>query len=169
MPEKFRRHFLKTKEAEALLNKASEKLRVDLMQIFKAKVNVERIQTEFADIYLINGNPSFVKAEDDIFPTLVFNEFLASSPKVVINMGAVPHVCNGANVMAPGIIRFEGEFKAGDFVLVVDEKHGKPIAIGEIIYDVNKAKNVKRGIVVRNVHFVGDEIWNSMKKLEVKA
>ena len=169
MPEKFRRHFLKTKEAEALLNKASEKLKVDLKQFFKAKVNVELIQTEFAEIYLINGKPSLVKAEDNIFPTLVFNEFLASSPKVVINMGAVPHVCNGANIMAPGITSFEGEFREGDFVLIVDEKHSKPIAIGEIIYDMDAAKNVTHGIVVRNVHFVGDKIWNFIKKLEVKA
>jgi len=169
MTERFRRHFLKTKEAEALLNKASEKLKVNLEQIVKAKANVELIQTEFAEIYLINGKPSLVKAEDNIFPTLVFNEFLASSPKVVINMGAVPHVCNGANIMAPGIIRFEGEFREGDFVLVVDEKHGKPIAIGEIIYDTDAAKNVTHGVVVRNVHFVGDKIWNFIKKLEVKA
>ena len=83
MPEKFRRHFLKTREAETLLNKASEKLKVALEQIVKAKVNVELVQTEFAEIYLINGKPSLVKAEDNIFPTLVFNEFLASSPKVV--------------------------------------------------------------------------------------
>ena len=169
MPEKFRRHFLKTKEAEALLNKASEKLKVDLKQFFKAKVNVELIQTEFAEIYLINGKPSLVKAEDNIFPTLVFNEFLASSPKVVINMGAVPHVCNGANIMAPGITSFEGEFREGDFVLIVDEKHSKPIAIGEIIYDMDAAKKATHDIVVRNVHFVGDKIWNFIKKLEVKA
>jgi PUA domain protein len=168
MPEKFRRHFLKTREAEALLNKASEKL-VFLKQIIKAKVDVELIQTEFAEIYLINGKPSLVKAEGNIFPTLVFNEFLASSPKVVVNMGAVPHVCNGANIMAPGIIRYEGKFREGDFVLVIDEKHSKPIAIGEIIYDIDMAKNVAHGVVVRNVHFVGDRIWNFIKKLEVKA
>jgi PUA domain protein len=168
MSEKFRRHFLKTREAEALLNKASEKLGV-LRQIVKAKAEVELIQTEFAEIYLINGRPSLVKAEGNVFPTLVFNEFLASSPKVVINMGAVPHVCNGANIMAPGIVRYEGEFREGDFVLVVDEKHGKPIAVGEVIYDADTAKNVTHGVVVRNVHFVGDRIWNFIRKLEVKA
>jgi PUA domain protein len=168
MPEKFRRHFLKTREAEALLDKASEKIST-LKQIVKTKVNVELIQTEFAEIYLINGKPSLVKAEDNIFPTLVFNEFLASSPKIVVNMGAVPHVCNGANIMAPGIVRYEGKFREGDFVLVVDEKHGKPIAIGEIIYDTDMAKNVTHGVVVRNVHFVGDRTWNFIKKLEVKA
>ena len=169
MPEKFRRYFVKTKEAEALLDKASEKLKVNLQQIFKAKVNLELVQTESAQIYLINGKPSLAKAGEEIFPTLVFNEFLASSPKVVINMGAVPHVCGGANVMAPGIVRFEGEFKEGDFVLVTDEKYGKPIAVGEIAYDRDTAKKVNHGVVVKNVHFVGDKVWNFMKQLEAKA
>jgi len=167
MPEKFRRHFLRDRDAEALINKASEKLKVDLKQILKAKVNVELIQTEFAEIYLINGKPLLVKAGEDVFPTLVFNEFFASSPKVFIDMGAVPHVCNGANVMAPGIIRFEGEFSEKDFVLVVDEKHGKPIAVGEIIYNMDVAKKVTHGVVVKNIHYVGDKIWNFIKHLKL--
>jgi PUA domain protein len=168
MPEKFRRHFLKTREAVVLLNKALEKL-VVLRQIVEARVDVELIQTEFAEIYLINGKPILAKLGENVFPTLVFSEFLASSPKVFIDMGAVPHVCNGANVMAPGITRFDGEFKKGDFVLVADEKHGKPLAIGEVIYDVDAAKTTMQGVVVKNVHFVGDRIWNFLKQLEAKA
>jgi len=165
MSEKFRRHFLKAKEAKTLLDKASQKLKVDLEQILRAKANVELVETDFAKIFLINGKPVLVKAGEEVFPTLVFNEFFALAPKVVIDMGAVPHVCSGANVMAPGIVRFEGEFKSGDFVLVVDEKHGKPIAIGEIIYDVDAAQMVSQGVVVKNIHFVSDKIWDYIKKL----
>jgi len=164
MFEKYRRHFLKAKEAKLVLERASEKLKVDLEQIFKAKANVELVETEFADILLINGKPTLVKAGGGIFPTLVFNEFLALAPKVVVDMGAVPHVCSGANIMAPGIVRFDGEFGKGDFVIVVDEKHGKPIAVGEILYDVETVKKVSQGVVVRNIHFVGDRIWNFIKK-----
>ncbi|MDH5792991.1 MAG: DUF1947 domain-containing protein, partial [Candidatus Bathyarchaeota archaeon] len=69
MPEKFRRYFLKAKDAKALLEKASEKLKINLEQIFKAKANVELIQTEFAEIYLINNKPSLVKIGENIFPT----------------------------------------------------------------------------------------------------
>jgi len=169
MSEKYRRHFLKAKEAKALLDRASEKLKVDFEQIFKAEVKVELVETEFAEIFLINGKPPLVKVGENVFPTLVFKEFFASAPKVVIDMGAVPHVCNGADVMAPGIVRFEGQFGKGDYVFVVDEKHGKPIAVGEMIYDVEVAKKVKQGIVVRNIHFVGDKIWNFVKKLTGKV
>jgi PUA-domain protein len=168
MPEKSTRHFLKTKEAEAILNKASEKLKVDLKQLLDAKPNIELVQTEFAEIYLINGKLSLAKIQENIFPTLTFDEYSASLPKVVINMGAVPHVCNGANIMAPGIVRFEGEFKEDDFVLVIDEKYGKPLAIGKILCDSDAAKKLARGVVVKNVHHVGDRIWNFIKSYEAR-
>ena len=80
-------------------------------------------------------------------------------------MGAVPHVCNGADVMAPGIVRVEGEFDKGDLVLVMDEKHGKPLALGESLYDAETVRNTKQGVVVENVHFVSDKIWNFAKTL----
>jgi len=170
MSEKFRRHFLKAKEAKSVLKKASEKLGVDLEQIFfKGKVNVEVVETEFAEIFLINGKPLLAKAEEDVLPTLIFSEYFASMPKVVVDMGAVSHVCSGANIMAPGIVRFEGEFSKGELILVLDERYGKPIAIGEVVYDTNAAKKVSQGIVVRNIHFVGDQIWNFVKKLETKV
>ena len=79
-------------------------------------------------------------------------------------MGAVPHICNGANVMAPGIRRFKGDFVEGDLVSIVDENHEKPLAIGEILYNAKTANIIKHGLVVRNIHYVGDKIWSIMKK-----
>lgn len=169
MPEKHRRHFLRAKEAKLLLDKASERLKTDLNSLFKPKVNVELVETDSAEIFLINGRPLLVKAGNAFFPTLFFNEVFALAPKVVVDMGAVPHVCNGADVMAPGIIRFEGKFKDGDLVFVVDERHGKLLAVGEAVYDADMAKTVTRGRVVKNIHFVGDNVWNSMKKLAANA
>jgi PUA domain protein len=80
-------------------------------------------------------------------------------------MGAVGHVCNGADVMAPGIVRFEGTFPQGSLIVVVDVKHGKPLALGEVLFDFETAKNAKKGVVIRNVHYVGDEVWGAMKAL----
>jgi PUA domain protein len=164
MPEKFTRHFLKTKEAEAFLTKSSEKLKGNLEQILKTKIKLELVQTEFAEIYIVNNKPLMVKVQEHIFPTLAFEEYIAISPKVYVDMGAVPHVCNGANIMAPGIRRIDGEFKSGDFVIVLDEKHSKPIAVGEIMYDSETAKKVTSGIVIKNIHYVGDKIWEFIKK-----
>jgi PUA domain protein len=163
MSQRYRRHFLKEKDAKAVLKEVYEKLNVNLEEIFKAKFNIEVIETEFAEILLINGKPLLAKIEGKVFPTLIFNEIFPMMPKVVVDMGAVPHVCNGANVMAPGIVAFDGEFRKGDCVLIIDERHRKPVAVGEILYDADMAKNVKHGVVVRNMHFVGDKVWNFIK------
>jgi len=164
MPRKYQRHFLKAKEAKSILSETSEKLKVDLNQIFKNKVELELVETNFAEIFLVNGKPLLFRIEGKIVPTLVFNELSVSTSKVVVDMGAVPYVCNGANVMAPGIVRFEGDFEKGDFVFVVDEKHGKAIALGKATYDADAAKKITKGVVIKNIHFVGDKIWNFIKK-----
>ncbi|MEM2994815.1 MAG: DUF1947 domain-containing protein [Candidatus Bathyarchaeia archaeon] len=165
MPEKYKRHFLKTREAKLLVNKASERIKFGLEQILMVKAKVELVKTEIAEIYIFNNKPLFAKIGENVFPTLVFNEFLNLAPKVVVDMGAVPHVCNGANVMAPGIVNIEGNFRKGELVVVVDEKHRKPLAIGETEYDMNEMKSVKHGVVVKNIHHVGDHIWNLVKGL----
>ena len=165
MSQKRRRYSLKHKEGKLILDKVSERLKVNVETILGSKANIETVEADFGQIILVNGKPLFFKVDDHILPTLFFREISVHAPKVVVDMGAVPYVCNGADVMAPGIVRFEGEFSKGDIVLVVDEKHGKPLALGEILCDAKNAKNVKQGVVVKNVHFVSDKIWNFAKTL----
>jgi len=164
MKARQRRYFLKDKEKKALLIKASEKLKINLEQIFKEKASFEVVESDLGDIFLVNGRPFIFKAGEEIFPTLVFEEFLAMAPKIIVDMGAVPYVCKGANIMAPGIRRYEGEFEEGDIVLVLDEKHGKAIAIGQSLLSSENAKNAKQGSTVKNIHFVSDNIWNFIKQ-----
>jgi PUA domain protein len=164
MADKYRRNFLKDKEAKILLIQTADRLKANVERLLTSKPDVELIETRFAKIFLINGKPLLARTEEGLFPTLVFSEFFALAPKVVVDMGAIPYVCKGANVMRPGIRCFNGEFRKGDLVFIVDEKHGKPLAVGEILYDKSEANEVKQGIVVKNIHFVGDKIWNFIKK-----
>lgn len=165
MSKRRRRYFLKEREAKALLEETSKQLKIDLEKVYGSKPKVELIETGFGEIILINGKPSLFKVGQKFYPTLLFGEALTLMPKVVVDMGAIRHVCNGANVMAPGIIRFEGRFLKGDLVVVVDEKYGKPLVVGEVLYDDNEAAKVRQGVVVKNVHFVGDKIWESIKEI----
>lgn len=165
MPDKPKRHFLKAKEAKKLLDKASSRLGLTTEQLLKGKAGVEIVESGDTDIILVNGKQSFFQVGEGIYPTLTFVEYSLLAPKVVVDMGAVPFVCKGANIMAPGIRKFEGKFKKGDLVIVADEKYGKPIALGEILYDKEEIMNVKEGVVVRNIHFVGDKVWSLLKAL----
>jgi len=165
MSHKRRRYSLKIKEGKLILRKVSERLKINLETILGSKANVETVEAEFGQLILVNCKPLFFKVEETVLPTLFFREIFVHAPKVVVDMGAIPHVCNGADVMAPGIVRIEGEFSKGDIVLVVDEKHRKPLALGEILYNAENVKNIKQGVVVKNVHFVSDKIWNFAKAL----
>ena len=165
MPTKQRRYPLKTKEARQILEEASKKLRIDLDALFGAKANVEVVESDVGEIYLIEGKPVLYKVSDAVLPTLCFGEFLAKAPRIVVDMGAIPYVCKGATVMAPGIVRIEGEFGKGDIVVVVDMKHGKALALGESLLDADIAKTTKKGPVVKTVHYVSDKIWDYIKTL----
>jgi PUA domain protein len=165
MPTKQRRYPLKTKEAKQILEKASKKLRLDLDQLFGAKANIEVVESDVGEIYLIEGKPVLYKAGDGVLPTLLFSEFVAKAPKVVVDMGAIPYVCKGATVMAPGIVRVDGEFGKGDIVIVVDMKHGKALALGESLLDADTARTTKKGPVVKTSHYVSDKIWDYIKNL----
>ena len=168
MPERYKRHYLKAKESRDILEKAFAKLKDDSTVLAK-KGRLEAVETESAEIFLLDGKPILIKIADKIFPTLVSKEIFDVAPRIVVDMGAVPYICKGANVMAPGIRRFEGQFQKGDIVFVIDEKHGKPIAVGETLYEKEEAMKTKQGIVVKTLHFVGDRMWNSIKELSLWA
>ena len=165
MPTKQRRYALKTKEAKQILTEASTNLKLDIEALFGSKVNVEVVESGVGMIYLIGGKPLLYRAGDRILPTLHFSEFAAQAPKIVVDMGAVPYVCKGADVMAPGIVRVEGAFSKGVLVVVVDLKHGKALALGESLYDAEAARQAGKGPVVKMLHYVSDKIWDFTKTL----
>jgi len=164
MPRSFRRRFLKEKEATQLLLKFSQKLKTSPKQLFGTKIHVESAETQVGKIFLINGKPLLAFYEDIVLPTLISNDTLNRLPKIVVNMGAVPHICNGADVMAPGVVRIEGEFQADEFLLVIDERHRKPLVIGKALFNSEDMKNLKQGRIVKNLHYVGDKLWKLLKR-----
>lgn len=164
MPTKQRRYPLKTKEAKQILEETSKTLKLD-MGTFFGKATVEVVESDIGEVYLIGGKPLLYKAVDKILPTLHFIEFASKAPKIVVDMGAVPYVCKGATVMAPGIVRIEGEFAKGDLVLVVDMKFGKALALGESLMDSQTARQTKKGPIVKTLHYVSDKIWDYTKTL----
>jgi len=165
MPQKQRKHSLKSKQIKQILNEISKKLNFNVEALFGPKPTVEIVESDVGNVYLVNDKPLFFNVEKKVLPTLLFQDFVSRASKIVVDMGAIPYVCNGADIMAPGIVRVEGEFNKDDLVLVVDEKHRKPIAVGESLHDSASVRNAKQGAVVKNVHFVSDKIWNFIKTL----
>jgi PUA-domain protein len=165
MSEKYRRYTLKSKESKQLLADAAQKLKFDLDVLFGGKVNVETVEAEWGALLLIDGKPVLYKVDNAVFPTLNSKEIISKLPKAVVDMGAVKFVCNGADVMAKGITKYEGTFAKGDVIVVVDAKFGKPLALGEALYNSEEAAAVKQGPAIKNRHYVSDKVWNFAKSL----
>jgi PUA-domain protein len=163
IPKKRRRYFLREKEAKRVLLEVSERLGTDVERFFGSKTRVEVNETENAELLIFDGKPLFARFNGEIFPTLSFEELFSVIPRIVVDMGAVPYVCKGADVMAPGVRAVNGKFKENALVIVVDERHGKPLAIGVALLSSEDMKDVTGGKIVKNLHYVGDKLWNHMR------
>lgn len=161
-----RRFPLKESERKRLLRKLLEKFGFDVGRIFGDRPQIEVIETVGGDgVFIMNGRPLLIKVGEDIIPTLMFDDLISHLPKVIVDMGAVPHVCNGADIMAPGIVRIDGEFREGDYAAVLDERHCKAIAIVKALLNSENAKSLKHGKIFKNLHYVGDIYWKIMREI----
>ena len=158
-----KRHVLKEKEAKQLIFNISQKIPVNFEQFFGLKPRIELFKVPAVEIFLFNEKPVLAKAEGILFPTLIFIEVFKYLAKVVVDMGAVSHVCNGADILAPGVVLIQGSFRKDDFILVVDERYNKPLAVGLALNTSEDFKMIKKGKIVKNIHYVGDKIWKLIK------
>ena len=105
--------------------------------------------------------------DDKLYPVIhernqdVLNEL----PAIIVDMGAVPHIVNGADVMRPGVKDFRGEFNEGDLVVIRDERNLKPLAVAIALVRLEECKAMKRGKVAKNIHHVNDKIWKLMRRI----
>ncbi|MFX0096462.1 MAG: DUF1947 domain-containing protein [Candidatus Hodarchaeota archaeon] len=131
---------------------------------------VELIHLEDMDLYAINDRIHLVRNREMIFPALhALLEGRVKLPHVVVDTGAVPYVARGAAIMAPGIVETDKGIEIGDIVVIVDEIHKRPLAIGIALMSAIEIKTSKRGRAVDNLHHVGDTIWGFIKTFQKKG
>jgi len=112
-------------------------------------------------VFFADGVPILIRRNNSWIPSLKFQTVLDSLPKIIVDMGAVPHVANGAQIMRPGIRLISDAFKKGDFVVIQDERFKKTIAVGVADLDSESMRAAVRGKVITNLHYVGDDFWNA--------
>jgi PUA-domain protein len=127
----------------------------------KSRVETERVKD--SEIVFVDGQAIAFKRDGLLVPVLTNSSAIERMPKVTVDMGAVPHVVGGADIMAPGVRKVEGSFGAKQLVVVVDEKHGKALAIGASLYDSGTLSATKKGKVITNLHYVGDSVWETIR------
>ena len=153
---------MKSSKVKALKRRVHAELGEEFVPLLQGE-RFEILTTD-ADINLIlvDGIPTFMEKKV-LFPTLrVFldTDCRTLTHHVTVDMGAVPYVTNGADVMRPGITDINEVIEKGDFVVITEERHGKPLAIGETLYSGKEINQMHQGKVIENIHYVGDKLWN---------
>lgn len=151
-----KRYHLKKKK----IKEVKEQLK-DYSILIPSGVTLEIIKSNLPDIVLVNGAPLIMFFDGEAFPTL--KGALKADIKtryVVVDMGAVKFMAKGADVMSPGITEADPLVKEGDLVIIIDETHRKPLAIGRSLISGPEMVENTVGKAVKTLHFIGDEIWN---------
>ena len=151
-----KRNFLKKKKIKEIKSQLGEY--GDLLQ---GKKNVEILEAEPNSFILVDGEPYIIIIDDKPFPTLkaaLSNQI--DGKTVTVDMGAIKFVSNGADIMSPGIVDASEGVEPGDIVLIIDETHGKPLAIGVSLIKGEEMIENDSGKAVETKHYVGDDIWN---------
>ncbi|CCJ35033.1 RNA-binding protein [Methanoculleus bourgensis MS2] len=155
-----KRHVIRKSQIARLLDRLAEEIGPSA-ELFRSD-RIERVETDApVGIYLVDKKPLLMAADTWTFPTLRgLVEHPIPERRVVVDTGAVRFVANGADAMRPGIVSISPDIRAGRPVQVVEERHGKPLAVGIALFDAADMEQQEKGKSVRSIHHVGDDIWN---------
>ena|SRR5208337_3566730 len=155
-----KRHSIRKSQGQELLARLAEQIgpsanlfHGDMIEVLETNADVS--------LFMVHKKPLLMATDAWVFPTLKGAVQLPfPERRVVVDAGAIPYVVNGADIMRPGIISVTDDVKAQAPVQIVDERHGKPLAIGISLFDAPDLRASTAGKMVKKFHHVGDEIWN---------
>ncbi len=156
------RHRLKNKEIREINNILSKDF--DSIELESDSV-IEVGDVEDTKFVFVDGQAVLMYFENRLCFTLKGIELFNPKEKfVVVDMGAVKFVTNGADVMSPGIIDADKYIKQNDFVWICDERNKKALATGFAIISGEEMISGEKGKAVRVIHYVGGPIWSFSAK-----
>jgi PUA domain protein len=115
---------------------------------------------------LITGdNITSIQIGETYLPFLSETGLLEKFPKATVDVGAIKFVCNGANIMRPGIKKFT-QFQKDEIICVVEEVHNKFLAVGKALVSSSEMASITKGEVVKNLHYISDKYWEAAKLIK---
>ena len=116
---------------------------------------------------IIDGRFTFVSGGEGsgYLPFVGSADAVGLFPSVTIDEGALKYIIKGADVMRPGISKYDDWGEAGRLVVVREDKKGRAAAVGRTMVASPEMAELKKGNCVKNLHHAGDKFWNAHKKI----
>jgi len=119
---------------------------------------------------IVEGRFAFVErsapsVEPSFIPFIGSQPVLALFPSARIDDGAIKFILKGADVMRPGIVKYDEWGSKEKIVIVRDDAKGRGLAVGLTTVESKEMTTLVKGSCIKNLHHAGDRIWDSYKKM----
>lgn len=154
-----KRKRMRAKEVKALAKELEDVMGVP---VFSEEDGVDMAESSDFDLIFVRGDILGLVADGK--PFLTVRGILKYRPErraVTVDMGAVPYVTNGADVMGPGITAADPDIAEGDLVWIRDARNGAPLAIGISLRPAADLESKAPGKAIKTIHYVGDKLWKT--------
>lgn len=156
---------LKVRNRARLREKESDAASLELERAlgvlpWPADTHVDKGESQRGEVLVVKNRVAAFLVEGKLLPSV--RTLLECKPTrgfVTVDMGAIKFVGNGADIMGPGIVGADESLQAGEAVWVRDERNQRPLAVGFALA-AGKEMPKQAGKKVRNLHRVGDEMWD---------
>lgn len=148
-------------DTASMLKEISTQWKMDLPKIKNLKI----YEVDDVSQIIVGEGLTALKVEKSYLPFLTDTKILERFPNVMVDMGAVKFMCDGANVMRPGIRSFT-EFQAGDIVCVIEESKRNFLAVGRAMVHSSEMQAMAKGPVIENLHYISDKYWEARKSIK---
>ncbi|MHA2462198.1 MAG: DUF1947 domain-containing protein [Candidatus Thorarchaeota archaeon] len=159
-----KRHLMKKREMKRELERIEKILSSPVVGLGAKSQFEEGILDDGSRIIILNNEIIFFEEDGNLYPTLrALLDGIVKIPQIAVDMGAVKFVVNGADIMRPGITAIDDDILEGSVVAVIDERHGKPLAVGVSKMSSEDLRAATSGKVILSVHHINDDLWNFSK------
>ncbi len=153
---------LTNKEKRDLQTKITELYGEQVLSSFQKSLILQSIKTEEGTFIVKDKKIWWFLYDGKYIPSIHFlRELNPGLHKIVVDIGAIRFITNGADVMAPGVVSFDDAITKGSYVAIHEEQASAILGVGISLVDAEEFNKNKKGKVVKLIHHLKDKIWSA--------
>lgn len=141
-----------------LSKKEKKELQISLPKGYEINPSKDEIKEDNNILYL-NGEKFLIIIDKKYLPHLKSLKNKNKLKSVYVDKGAIPFIIKGADLMRPGISKFDENIEKDEIVLIKDEIHSKDLAIGYSLFSSKELERQERGKSVIIYHYYNDKYY----------
>lgn len=154
----------KNRLSNSIVRQIKTQFEADLSGVLRKEDLLEIVKGENKTQYILrNGVPVFIYKQRYIPTVKCVHMVPEIVKKVVVDKGAVKHLINGADVMAPGLLHPDSNYPnvlEGEIVAIYGHEKNTALAVGEVLMDNEEVQEKKAGAAIKLINHLGDRLYS---------